>query len=321
MLRRLWRQSTRVGGTTAAGLVLPGISVNISVIRSYRIIPHVYNEIEELAETQEAGRWQISHRNCLQQPLKKAEIMCDKLNYREKRRTGKLPEKSITRRLSQTYAVDGKEYESKYKTKIINITIVGFDGHPYHFRTYPMPDVTLNTLIDGSGMCHGYAHYWGKCNNPDCADWNHGDGCLVNVDIETLDRLLPPNRWEYTSLTNWRSMDRPDITYNTRFSCQIPITEELDGGLFALKQYWSRALRETVSDWGLVDDMATIHSARCRRIEPWAPPLEEPTKIDFPITLDMLWAQSYQDILKAKYPNRRRKDGYHTKPEMWAAYI
>ncbi|KAG5481583.1 hypothetical protein LSCM1_05607 [Leishmania martiniquensis] len=299
--------------------------VNIAALsvsgRQYRIIPHLYNEIEELAETQRQGRWSISHRNCLQQPLKKAEIMCDKLNLREGRRSGLLPEKSIARRLSQQYAVDGTVWESKSKTKLISITVVNFDGHPFHFRTYPMPDVTLNTLIDGSGMCHGHATHWGKCNNPDCSDWNHGDGCMVNVDIETLDRLLPPNRWEYTSLTAWRATDRPDITFNTRFSCQIPITEELDGALFALKQLWTRSLRESVSDWGLVDDQATIHSARSKKIEPWAPIIEEPTKVDFPITWDMLWATGYQDIMKEKYSNFRRKDGFHTKPEMWAAYV
>lgn len=289
--------------------------------RRYRIIPHMYNEIEELAETQKGQRWYISHRNCLQQPLKKGEIMAEKLNLREARRTGVLPEKSVARRLSQKYAVDGKIYESKSKTKLINITVINFDGHPFHFRTYPMPDVTLNTLIDGSGMCHGHATHWGKCNNPDCSDWNHGDGCLVNVDIETLDRLLPPNRWEYMSLAAWRATDRPDIVFNTRFSCQIPVTEELDGAVFALKQLWTRALRESVSDWGLVDDQGTINGARSKRIEPWAPIIEEPTLVDFPITWDMLWATGYQDIMQAKYSNYCRKDGYHTKPETWATYV
>ncbi|CAD2221619.1 hypothetical protein AGDE_03564 [Angomonas deanei] len=289
--------------------------------RHYRIIPHVYNEIEELAETQKMGRWNISHRNCMQQALKKGEIMADKLNYREKRRTGILPEKSIARRLSQTYGVDGEVVEPASKTKWINITVLGFDGHPFHFRIYPMPDVTLNTLIDGSGMCHGHSGLWGKCNNPDCADWNHGYGCMVNVDIETLDRLLPPNRWEYTSLCSWRSQNRGDITYNTRFSCQIPITEELDGGMFALKQYWSRSLRESVVSWGDVDNQATIAANRSKKIEPWAPIIEEPLKLGTPITIDMLWATSYQDIIQAKNSNYKRKDGYHTKPQNWAAYI
>lgn len=293
----------------------------LTALRSYRIIPHVHNEIEELAETQARGRWYISHRGCMQQPLKKGEIMCDKLNYREKRRQGVLPEKSIARRLSQDYAVDGKFHEPAAKTRIINFTVVNFDGHPFHFRTYPMPDVTLNTLIDGSGMCHGHPHHWGKCNNPDCADWNHGEGCMVNVDLETLDRLLPPNRWEYTSLCGWRNTDRADITYNTRFSCQIPITIELDGGLFALKQLWSRSLREAVSGWGYTDDQAVVCSARSKKIEPWAPPLEQPTKVDFPITLDMLWATGYQDIMAKKYSNYKRVDGYQTKPSGWAAYV
>lgn len=303
------------------GLVRSSAAAASPSTRGYRIIPHTDCEIEELAETQKRGRWYISHRNHMQQPLKSAEIMADKLNLREGRRTGQLPEKSIARRLSQKYAVDGKIHESSSKVRRINFTVINFDGHPFHFRMYPMPDVTLNTLIDGSGMCHGHPHHWGKCNNPDCADWTHGDGCMVNVDIETLDRLTPPNRWEYTSLNSWRAIGRPDILYNTRFSCQIRITEELDGGLFALKLLWSRSLRESVSDWGLVDDMATIHSARSKKIEPWAPILEEPTAVDFPISLDMLWATNYEDIMERKYSNYRRKDGYHTKPEFWAAYV
>lgn len=289
--------------------------------RSYRIIPHMYYEIEELAEVQKNGRWQVSHRNCLQQPLKRGELMCHRLNMRELRRTGVLPEKSIARRLSQQYAVDGVVHESRTKTKWINITVVGFEGHPFHFRTYPMPDVTLNTLIDGSGMCYGSGNAWEKCSNPDCADWNHGTGCLVNVDIDTLDRLLPPNRWEYTSLTMWRNTDRADITFNTRFSCQIRLTEELDGALFALKQLSSPHLRESIKNWGRVDDAATEDSMRSKRIEPWAPIIEEPTKADFPVTLDMLWTTSYQDIMKHKNTSFRRKDGFHTKPEMWAAYV
>ncbi|EPY33166.1 hypothetical protein STCU_02455 [Strigomonas culicis] len=184
-----------------------------------------------------------------------------------------------------------------------------------------MPDVTLNNLIDGSGMCHGHGGVWSKCNNTDCSDWNHGDGCMVNVDIETLDRLLPPNRWEYTSLTAWRNTDRPDISYNTRFSCQIPITAELDGAVFATKQYYTQSLREAVAGWGQTDDMATISAVRSKKIEPWAPIIEEPLKRDFPITLDMLWANSYQDIMKEMNPNYRRTDGYHTRPENWAAYV
>ncbi|CCW65698.1 unnamed protein product [Phytomonas sp. EM1] len=307
--------------TSTTGILSSGAAPHTTSVRAYRLVPHVNYEVEELAETQKPKRWNISHRNCLQQPLKRAEILVEKLNLREMRRTGVLPEKSIARRMSQKYAVDGTVVESESKVKLINFTVINFDGHPFHFRVYPMPDVTLNTFIDGTGMCHGHPHHWGKCNNLDCAEWNHGDGCLLNVDLDTLDRLLPPNRWEYTSLTAWRALDRPDISYNSRFSCQIPITAELDGAVFALKQLWSRALRESVSDWGLVDELATVAMARSKSIEPWAPPLEEPTKVDFPITLDMLWATSYQEIMQKKYSNYRRKDSYHTKPQFWAAYV
>mmetsp|Transcript_71761 Transcript_71761/g.83425 ORF Transcript_71761/g.83425 Transcript_71761/m.83425 type:complete len:312 (+) Transcript_71761:40-975(+) len=311
MLRRV----TSVSTTGAA------VATMLSSSRSYRLIPHIDLEIEELAETQKLGRWQISHKNTLQQPLRKAEIMVDKLNFREKRRTGILPEKSIARKLSQVYAKDGKVQDSHYQVKLINITIVGFDGHPFHFRVPPMPDTTLNNLIDGSGMCHGHSNQWGKCNNPSCEDFNHGDGCLVNVDIETLDRLPPPNRFEYTSLAQWRMTDRADITYNTRFSCQIPIVPELDGGLFAMKQYWSRSLRESATHWFEHDNYATGAVMRSKKIEPWAPIIEEPTKRDYPITFDMLWANSYQEIMSHKDADYRRKDGFHTTPKMWAAYV
>lgn len=247
--------------------------------------------------------------------------MCERLNLREKRRSGILPEKSIARKLSQTYAKNGEVCEPHYKTKMITITIVGFDGHPFIFRLYPMPECNLNTLIDGSGMCHGHPNVWSKCTNADCQDWYHGDGCLVNVDLETLDRLPPPNRWEYQSLSQWRTTDRPDVTVNSRFSCQIPLVEELDGALFAVKQLWTRSLREGASNWGLVDDYATIASLRSRRIEPWAPLIEEPTKQDFAVSFDMLWAQSYQEILQATDPKYRRKDGFHTRPEQWSTFV
>jgi hypothetical protein len=312
MLRRVLsvaQLSAAVGATTS------------SAVRGYRLIPHIDNEIEELAETQKLGRWQISHKNTLQQPLRKAEIVCDKLNLREKRRTGILPEKSIARKLSQIYQKDGRVCEPDYSVKLINVTIIGFDGHPFHFRLPPMPEVSLNTLIDGSGMCHGHGNQWGKCNNPNCEDFNHGDGCIVNVDLETLDRLPPPNRYEYTSLVNWRMMDRPDVTYNTRFSCQIMLSQELDGGLFALKQYWTRSLRETATGWYQHDEYATVSAMRSKKIEPWAPLIEEPTKRDFPITFDMLWVESYQELLAMKDTSYRRRDGFHTKPQMWSLYV
>lgn len=289
--------------------------------RSYRIISHLDEEIEELADTQRLGRWSISHKNCLQQPLKRGEIMCEKLNLREKRRTGVLPEKSIARKLSMKYQKDGKVSESKYKVKLINITIIGFDGHPFHFRLPPMPETTLNGLIDGSGICHGHQSCFTRCHNANCEDQNHGTGCLVNVDIETLDRLPPPGRYEYTALQQWRAMERADVQYNTRFSCQIPLSEELDGGLFAMKQLWTRSLRDSATGWGAMDDYATGAVMRSKKIEPWAPIIEEPTKAGFPITFDMLWAKSYQDIMQMKDPKYRRKDGFHTRPEMWGSYV
>lgn len=295
--------------------------VGVSIVRAYRVNPHIYNEIEELAETQKAGRWGIQFVGSLSAPMKKAEVMCDKLNLREQRRSGQLPEKAQARKLSQAYQKDGKVCEPEYVAKKITITVVGFDGHPYIFRLVPMPDMTLNMLIDGSGMCYGYRNYWERCSNPDCIDPNHNDGCQVNVDLETLDRLPPPGRFEHLSLEQHRSNDRPDIQYNTRFSCQLRLTEELDGALFALKNIWGKSLRTQVGSWGETDIQATISSMRSKRIEPWAPILEEPTKRSFPITLDMFWSDSYQEIMLHKYPNYRRTDGFHSKPQTWAAYV
>lgn len=290
--------------------------------RGYRIIPHLDREIEELAEVQKAGRWTLSHKQNLQSPPLTSEHLIDKLNLRERRRNGTWPDKSIARKMSMLYAVDGKitTVDPGYQTKWMTITIIGLDGHPYHIRLVPMPDTTLNDLIDGCGMMHGWFNYWSRCNNQDCADFIHGDGCAVNVDLETLDRLPPPGRFEYFSLAHFRSMNRGDMQFNTRFSCQMKLTEEMDGGLFACKQYYSRSLREVASDWGEMDHYATLASHKSRKIEPWAPMLEEPTKVDFPFTYEMLYAMDYEEVMKHKYPRYKRKDGFHTRPEYWAAY-
>ena len=303
--------------------VVPVASSLLQAFRGYRIVPHLDDEIEELAESQKAGRWMLAHRANYQAPPLPSEIMCDKLNHRERRRSGTLPEKSTARKLSMYYAEDGvvSETNPSYTTKWMTITVVGLDGHPYKIRTVPMIDTTLNDLIDGCGIAHGWMNHWSRCNNNDCADWIHGDGCIVNVDLETLDKLPPPGRFEYYSLSQYRGMNRGDITYNTRFSCQLKVTEELDGGLFAMKNFFSRSLREVASDWGDVDMYATLSTHKCRKIEPWAPMLEEPTVKDFPFTFDMLWATDFEEIMKHKYPRYKRKDGFHTKPETWAAYV
>jgi hypothetical protein len=289
----------------------------VAPIRHYRVMPHINYEIEELAETQRAGRWSVNNMGQHQAPYKKAEIVCDKLNYRERRRSGIMPEKSLIRKQSQFYQKDGHVCEPHYKTKIISFTVMSFDGHPFYFRMPPMPTVTLNSLIDGSSMCQGHGMYWSKCTNPDCLDKNHGDGCLVNVDIETLDLLPPPTRWEYNSLFAARKLDRPDVTFNTRFSCQITLTEEIDGALFALKQMFSNNLRATVCQWSATDDYAVVSQMRQRKVEPWAPLVEEPLTRDFPLTLDMLWSESYQDIMRHKVPNYIRTDGTRTRPDYW----
>ena len=186
---------------------------------------------------------------------------------------------------------------------------------------YPMPEMTLNAVIDGSGMNAGYPFYWQRCLNPNCLDMNHSEGCLINVDLDTLDKLPPPGRYEYYALTHFRMMNRGDIHFTTRFSCQINISQELDGAVFAMKQIWSRSLREQVAEWGEDDTYATLALCKCRKMEPWAPMLEEPTVRDFPITGDLLWADDYEEVLKHKYPHYKRKDNFHTKPAMWAAYI
>jgi len=176
-----------------------------------------------------------------------------------------------------------------------------------------MPETSLNTLIDGTGMCFGNPSWWSKCSNPDCQDPKHGDGCMVNIDIDTLDRMLPPSRNEYAQLRLGRLNDRPDVSYTTRFSCQIPLTEELDGALIALKQLASPGLRGRTAGWSTQDDYATVAVHRSQRIEPWAPLIEEPT-LGIPYSFDMLWAGSYQEILKMKDPGYRRTDGCATYP-------
>lgn len=289
----------------------------------YRIMPHIHRDVEELAEAQSSFRWSVSARNAtnLQGPPRQSETMCDRLNFREARRQGKMPEKSIIRRISEFYAVDGRVQEPHYKTKWMNITIIGFDGHPYHFRLVPMPDVTLNALIDGSGMASGWMNCFQRCQNPDCQDFLHGEGCMVNVDIDTLDKLTVPSRFEYFQLANWRMINRGDIRYNTRFSCQIKLVEELDGAVFALKQFFSKSLRETAMDWGEDDNYSVAALHKSRKVEPWAPMVEEPTRRDFPITYDLLWVKDHEEVLKYKYPNYKRRDGFHTRPDVWAWWV
>jgi hypothetical protein len=313
MLRRQLQSHLPVRASAVAAM-LPVVAAPAA--RSYRTVPHINYEVEELAETQRRGRWSTIQGN-LQGPYKKAEIMCQKLNYREARRIGWLPEKSIIRKQSQFYQKDGHICEPHYKTKLINFTVVGFDGHPFYFRMPPMPTVTLNTLIDGTTMVHGQGNFWSKCTNPDCNDKSHGDGCMVNVDLETLDLLPPPSRSEYNHLAMHANMGRPDITFNTRFSCQITLSEELDGALFALKQFYSTNLRASVCNWSSTDDYGTFISMRSRKVEPWAPLIEEKLVQDFPYTIDMLWAESYQDIMAVKNPNYVRTDGTRTRPSHW----
>lgn len=319
MLRRVL-----TGASTAAIAACSTAATAACASRAYRVVPHIDWEIEELAETQQAGRWQIQFKGNYQSPETPAEIMCHKLNVREARRRGVLPEKALARKLSNQYGVEGTVYAPPvgYRAKTISFTVVGFDGHPFHFRVPPMPDTTVNALIDGSGMNHGHGHFWNKCCNRDCQDPMHGEGCLINVDLETLDRLLPPGRFEYMHLNAHRMNGaRPDLSFTTRFSCQIKITEELDGALFALKQINAPNLMAQTIDWSASDDLATIGYNGCRKVEPFAPYLESPTEVDFPITMDMLWTDDWEDIMMHKYPDWRRKDGYHTKPRYWVPYV
>jgi hypothetical protein len=283
-------------------------------------MPHLDNEIEELAETQKKGRWTTPCIHGYHMPLRQVERMADKLNTREKYRNQVLPEKSNARRLSQTYAENGVVCTPTYKAKLITVTVLGFDGHPMHFRVHPMADVTLNTLIDGSGMNIGHMDRWQRCVNADCQDRIHGEGCLINVDLETLDRLPPPSRYEYLTLLRLREIDRPEISYNSRFSCQIPLTEELDGGLFALKQHHSKSLAARYTGWTSTDVEATIGLMRQRKVEPFAPYVEEPKQQTVTLSWDLLWAKSYQDFMKARDPKYQRLDGFHSRPETWTAY-
>lgn len=287
----------------------------------YRIMPHVYNEHEELADVQKNKRWFITHRDIYGTPPIKAELMTEKLNLREGRRRGIMPERSIARKFSQVYAVDGEVSTPPVKAKMLTITVIGMDGHPYYFRVPPMPDTTLNTLIDGTGIMIGYPMAFQQCRNVECADLNHGDGCMVNVDIDTLDKLLPPTRNEFHSLNFFRELGYSAVQYNTRFSCQLFLTEDLDGGIFAMKQPFARGLYESTQGWNQLDTQATLAMRGSRRIEPWAPPLEEPTKADFPLTMDLIWEDDPETLLQRKYPKYRRKDGFHTKPRYWDQYI
>jgi hypothetical protein len=305
----------------AGSSALTTSSTAVASVRGYRLIPHMEREVEELAETQKAGRWQMAHKGNVSEPVTRAELMCDNLNMRERRRNGTLPEKAFARNMTQFWAKDGVRQHPDYKSKMIRFTVVGFDGHPYHFKMYPMPESTLNSIIDGSGMNWGHTFHWQACKNPNCLDMNHSDGCLVNVDLETLDKLPVPGRFEYYALTHFRLLNRGDINYSSRFSCQIYITDEVDGAVFAMKQHYARSLREKVAEWGEDDTYSTLALCRCRKLEPWAPMLEEPTLRDFPITQDMLWVDDYEEILKHKYPNYKRKDGFHTKPAMWSNYV
>ena len=315
MLRRF--TPSAVSSSLAAGSIIAG-----GAHRDYRIMPHIYNEIEELAETQKAGRWDISHRNSLGGPLKRAEHMCNKLNEREARRNGTMPEKSIARKLSMFYTnKDGTPHYANYRVKKIKFTVIGMDGHPFHFVMPPMPEYTINNIIASSGMNYGHSLYFNACDNEDCQDFNHGDGCLVNVDLETLDRLQPPNRYEYTQLSQFRGLDHPNITFNSRFSCQVAITEELDGAVFAQASPYTRGGRAMTTDTSNFDDLGLIAGHKSKRVEPWAPILEEPTVRDFSLGYDTLWCTSYQDFMAKKYPNYKRKDGFHSKPTTWCARV
>eukprot|EP00759_Apiculatamorpha_spiralis_P017948 PhF_6_TR24016/c0_g1_i1/m.33624 len=287
----------------------------------YRIIPHIDRDIEELADVQQYSRWKIGSTTSYAEPERRAEQMVRKLNAREVRRRGIFPERSIARRISNTYAVDGKVCEPYYKVKMITFTVVSFDGHPFVFRMWPIPNRTINNLIDGCGMCYGYPQLWSRCLNQDCSDYNHGEGCLVNLDVDTLNKLPAPNRREYMHMTFLRRMNRGDITFNTRFSCQLRITEQMDGAVIALKQYHSRHLRAMATDWEDIDNSSLFALARQARIEPWAPPVEKPMERDFPVSLDLLWAEDYEEILQQKYPWYQRKDGFSTRPELWASYV
>jgi hypothetical protein len=287
----------------------------------YRIIPHIERGIEELADVQKYNRWQIAGHSNYAAPERRSEQMVRKLNTREARRRGVFPERSLARRLSNTYAVDGKVSEPYYKVSPITITIVGFDGHPFNFKMWPVPNRTINNLIDGSGMNYGFPMMWSRCLNPDCGDHTHGEGCLINVDVDTLNKLPAPGRFEWQQLSLMRRLSRADVSFNSRFSCQLRLTEHLDGGVFALKQFHSKHLRAMATEWEEIDNYAVFALARQKKIEPWAPPIEEPLVRDFPISLDMLWSDDYEEMLQQKYPWYQRKDGFHTRPEMWSTYV
>ena len=48
--------------------------------------------------------------------------------------------------------------------------------------------------------------------------------------------------------------------------------------------------------------------------------LEEPTVRGFPLDLNLLYTEDYEDVLKFKYPNYKRKSGFHSRISYWAAY-
>jgi hypothetical protein len=308
-----------LSGRTASLLRAPS-ALCVQAMRGYRIFPHLDTEVEEFAEINTPGKYYLGCRQLYNGAPKQGEIMLEKINQRHRKRRGTYPEKAMARRLSQMYADHGKTSVTNYTVKTMLITAVGFDGHHYKMRVTPHADMTVNHLIDGSGLNYGWPQFWGRCSNYDCSDWLHGDGCLMNCDIDTLAKLPVPTRLEWSQLTHYRSLNRADAGFNARFSCQIRISEELDGAVFALKQFNSKALRGMAMDWFEVDYTATIALHKCRRVEPWAPMLEEPTMRDFPITWEMLWANDWEAIYQEKYPNYRRKDGFHTKPESWASY-
>ena len=129
-----------------------------------------------------------------------------------------------------------------------------------------------------------YGWEWWVHANSDCGDHT----CLVNVDVDTIHKLPAPTRYEYQQLALLRRLSRADVTFNSRFSCQLRLTEHLDGGVFALKQFHSRHLRAMAAEWEDIDNYAIFAQARQGKFEPWYPPIEAPLERDFPISFDML---------------------------------
>lgn len=332
MRRIISSGASSVGRTSAPAAVTTATSTTTTTNsihnkhsrRHYRIMPHVDNEIQELAEMNRQGRWFAPAANYCE-PMRNCELLCDMLNSREARRTGQWPERAISRDLSQTYAKDGvvQEPGEAYKVKPIQFTILGIDGHPYHIRMPCAPDITLSDVIDQSGVADGWKpNQFAVCGaGPDGGTVFHEAGCLINIDIDTLDKMLPPTRWEHQQLQFYRDNDRPDVTYTSRFACCVKITEELDGAVVAMKNHINKSLRAKSMGFGEDDNYATISLHKSRKLEPWAPMVEEPTARDFPITPGLLWARSWQDIYKHKYKDYVRHDGHHSHPETnYASY-